>query len=37
MKIKQKNFKMILPKLKMKDSIFNEQVINENENKVFSH
>ena len=29
MKIKQKNFKMILPKLKMQDSIFNEQVINE--------
>ena len=29
MKIKQKNFKKILPKLKMKDSIFNEQVINE--------
>ena len=29
MKINQKNFKIILPKLKMKDSIFNEQVINE--------
>ena len=29
MKIKQKNFKKILPKLKMKDSIFNEKVINE--------
>ena len=29
MKIKQKKFKKILPKLKMKDSIFNEQVINE--------
>ena len=29
MKIKQKNFKIILPKLKMKDSIFNEKVINE--------
>ena len=30
MKIKQKNFKMILPKLKMKDLIFSEKVINEN-------
>ena len=29
MKIKQKKLKKILPKLKMKDSIFNEQVINE--------
>ncbi|MFL2793128.1 MAG: formate dehydrogenase accessory sulfurtransferase FdhD [Paracoccaceae bacterium] len=29
MKIKQKNFKKILPKLKMKESIFNEKVINE--------
>jgi|TARA_A100001011_G_scaffold244677_1_gene252704 FdhD protein len=30
MKIKQKNSKMILPKLKMKDLIFSEKVINEN-------
>ena len=30
MEIKQKNFKMILPKFKMKDLIFSEQVINEN-------
>ena len=30
MKIKQKNFKIILPKFKMKDLIFSEQVINEN-------
>ena len=29
MKNKQKNFKIILPKLKMKDLIFNQQVINE--------
>ena len=31
MKIKQKNFKMVLPEFKMDDLIFSEQVITENE------